>query len=78
MEPGWQMPFLALLHPVRLIKRFSPSRKVFRGEEYENKIYQNSCLKVFLSYSITLSPLLSVGLMGVFCSECVRVLNQDS
>lgn len=78
MEPGWQMPFPALLDPVRLIKRFSPSRKVFGGEEYENKIYQNSCLKVFLSYSITLSPLLSVGLMGAFCSGCVQALNQDS
>jgi len=38
MDPGWQMSFPALLDPVRLIKRFSPSGNVFRGEEYENKI----------------------------------------
>jgi len=38
MEQGWQTPFAALLDPMRLIKRLSPSVQVFRGERYENKI----------------------------------------
>ena len=40
--------------------------------------FNKTAVAWFFSYSITLSLLLSVGLMGAFCSGCVRVLNQYS
>lgn len=38
MQQGWQTPFPALLNPVRLIKGFSLSVQIFKGEGYKNKI----------------------------------------